>query len=253
MPRRGPGGARDNADTARPAKSFVFICCAPHGRVGASTSARLLSDYFLNSRRSFVGFDADPHEPDYAPRFPGRVRNVDLGATQGQIAMIDRLLEADGGPKIIDIWSRSYDRFFTLIQEIGFIEEARANNIEPVILYHVDPSEASASAAWRLANAMPTVETLLTYNEGAAPLGDQANERLALYPPHRRLKINALDPLVVRALQPSDLSLSYVLIEPPTDMSLVVRAGLKAWLMPIFSQFRAFEMRHALNEAFYLS
>jgi hypothetical protein len=246
---RGGGGP----DAARPAKSFVFICCAPHGRVGVSTSARLLSDYFLSSRRGFVGFDADPHEPDYAPRFSGRVQNVDLSATQGQIAMIDRLLAPDGEAKIIDLWSRSYERFFTLIQEIGFVEEARIKSIEPVILFHVDASEASASAAWRLANALPTVETLLTYNEGAAPLGDQANERLALYPPHRRLKINALDPMVARALQPNDLSLSYFLIDPPSDMSLVVRAGLKSWLTPIFSQVRAYEMRHALNEAFYLS
>jgi hypothetical protein len=220
--------------------------------VGVSTTARLLSDYFLASRRGFVGFDADPHEPDYAPRFPGRVQNVDLASTQGQIAMIDRILVPDGEAKIIDLWSRSYERFFTLIQDIGFVEEARGANVEPIILFHVDSSQASPSAAYGLATALPTVETLLTYNEGAAPLGGQVQERLALYPPHRRLKIGALDALVGRSLQPNDLSLSYFLMEPPSDMSLVVRAGLKAWLTPIFSQFRAFEMRRALEEANYL-
>jgi hypothetical protein len=35
-------------------------------------------------------------------------------------------------------------------------------------------------------------------------------------------------------------------------MSLVVRAGLKAWLTPVFAQFRAFEMRRALEEASWL-
>ncbi|MTV30630.1 hypothetical protein GJ654_06440 [Rhodoblastus acidophilus] len=230
----------------------MFICCAPHGRVGVSTTARLLSDYFLASRRGFVGFDADPHEPDYAPRFSGRVQNVDLASTQGQIAMIDRLLVPDGEAKIIDLWSRSYDRFFTLVQDIGFVEEARSKNVEPVILFHADASQGSPSAAWSLANALPTVETLLTYNEGAAPLGPDAHDKLALYPPHRRIKIGALDTLVSRALQPPDLSLSWLLIEPPSDMSLVVRAGLKSWLTPIFSQFRAFEMRRALEEATWL-
>ncbi|MCW2285179.1 hypothetical protein M2323_003075 [Rhodoblastus acidophilus] len=249
---RGPDGSPDDAEEKRPPKSYVFICCAPHGRVGVSTTARLWSDYFLASRRGFVGFDADPHEPDYAPRFSGRVQNVDLASTQGQIAMIDRLLVPDGEAKIIDLWSRSYDRFFTLIQDIGFVEEARSKNVEPIILFHADASQASPAAAWSLANALPTVETLLTYNEGAAPLGPDAHERLALYPPHRRLKIGALDALVSRALQPPDLSLSWFLIEPPSDMSLVVRAGLKSWMTPVFSQFRAFEMRRALEEATWL-
>jgi hypothetical protein len=250
--RRGPGDPSDDAERPRPPKSYVFICCAPHGRVGVTTTARLLSDYFLASHRSFVGFDADPHEPDYAPRFSGRVLNVDLAATQGQIAMIDRLLVPDGEAKIVDLWSRSYERFFQLIREIGFVEEARSHNIEPVILFHADPSQASPAAAWRLAATLPTVETLLTYNEGAAPLGAQVHEALSHFPPHRRLKIGALDSLVGRALQPVDLSLSYFLMDPPSDMSLVVRAGLKAWMTPIFSQFRAFEMRRALEEASWL-
>jgi hypothetical protein len=248
----GPGGPPDDEESPRPPKTYVFVCCAPHGRVGVSTTARLLSDYFLASRRGFVGFDADPHEPDYAPRFPGRARSVDVAATQGQVAMIDGLLVADGEAKIVDLWSRSYERFFALVQDIGFVEEARARNIEPVILFHADASRTAPAAAYSLANALPTVETLLTYNEGAAPLGEQAQERLALYPPHRRLRIGALDPLVGRALDSADLSLSYFLIEPPPDMSLVVRAGLKAWLTQVFSQFRAFEMRRALEEASWL-
>jgi len=249
---RGPDGSPEAAEQERPPRSYVFICCAPHGRVGVSTTARLLSDYFLASRRGFIGFDADPHEPDYAPRFSGRVQNVDLSTTQGQIAVIDRLLVPDGEAKIIDLWSRSYERFFTLIHDIGFVEEARSKNVEPIILYHVDASQTAPAAAWNLANAMPTVETLLTYNEGVAPLGADAHETLALYPAHRRVKIGALDALVGRALAPLDLSLSWFLIEPPADMSLVVRAGLKTWLTPVFSQFRAFEMRRALEEATWL-
>jgi len=249
---RGPDGAPEEAEQASPPRSYAFICCAPHGRVGVSTTARLLSDYFLASRRGFVGFDADPHEPDYAPRFPGRVQNVDLSSTQGQIAMIDRLLVPDGEAKIIDLWSRSYERFFTLIHDIGFVEEARSHNVEPIILYHADATRTSPAAAYNLAQALPTVETLLTYNEGAAPLGADEHDLLAVYPPHRRLKIGALDALVSRALEPNDFSLSWSLVDPPSDMSLVVRAGLKAWLTPVFSQFRAFEMRRALEEANWL-
>ncbi len=179
--------------------------------------------------------------------------NVDLANVQGQIAMIDRLLVADREPKIVDLWSRSFARFFGLAQEIGFFDEARSKGVAPVILFHADASEASAAAAYRLAATFPEVETLLVHNEGAAPLGDEANARLALYPPHRRLKIRGLDLALRQALQPSDLSLSYLLIDPPRDMSLVVRSGLRAWLQPVFSQFRSFELRHSFDGANFLS
>ena len=248
----GPTDDSDDGPAPPQAETFVFICCSPHGRAGTSTSARLLSDYYLASRRDFQGFDADPHEPDFAPRFGERVRSVDLNEVQGQIRMIDSLLVADGIPKVIDLWSRSYDRFFNLVQEIGFVEEARGKGVEPVILYHADAAEASAASAYRLAAALPGVETLLVHNEGAAPLGEAERETLSLYPPHRRLKIRGLDPMLRRALEQPDLSLSWFLIDPPPNMSLVVRAGLRSWLQPIFSQFRAFEMRHSLDGASFL-
>jgi hypothetical protein len=247
-----PADDQDGETTPPRAETFVFISCSPHGRAGTSTTARLLSDYYLATRRDFAGFDADPHEPDYAPRFGERVGNVDLAEVQGQIRMIDSLLVADRKPKVIDLWSRAYDRFFNLVQEIGFVEEARAKGVEPVILYHADASAASAASAYRLAAALPGVETLLVHNEGAAPLGEAEQETLSLYPPHRRLKIRGLDPMLRRALEQPDLSLSWFLIDPPVEMSLVVRAGLRTWLQPVFSQFRAFEMRHSLDGASFL-
>jgi hypothetical protein len=247
------GGDSFRAEGAIAADTFVFISCAPHGRVGTSTTARLLSDYYLATRRSFSGFDADPHEPEYAPRFGERVTGVDLANVQGQIAMIDRLLVPDREPKIVDLWSRSFSKFFGLAQEIGFFDEARDKGVAPVILFHADASEASAAAAYKLAATFPGVETLLVHNEGAAPLGEAANERLAQYPPHRRLKIRALDAAMRRALEPSDLSLSWLLVDPPRDMSLVVRSGLRAWLQPVFSQFRSFELRHSFDGANFLS
>jgi len=233
--------------------NFVFICCSPHKRTGTSTSARLLSDYFLATGRGFRGFDADPHEPDYAPRFEGRVETVDLSAVKGQAALIDGLLSLDGAPKIVDLWSRCFDRFFSLIKDIGFIEEARKRGIEPVFLYHADAMAASPDIAARLAHGFADVEWLLAHNEGAAPLGDAAVSMLDLYPPHRRLRIRALDPWLGKALEPLDLSLAALPIEAPPEMSIVVRAGLCAWLSPVFSQWRTFEMRHALEGASFLA
>ena len=235
------------------AETFAFICCSPYARSGVTTTARLIADHYVATRREFVGFDADPHEPDFAPRFGRRVRNVDIAAVQGQIALIDGLLADDGLPKIVDLWSRSYARFFDLIEQIGFVTEARSHGVEPIFLFHVSDFGAAPAAAWALASRFPDVETLLVHNEGAAPLQGEIRERLDAYPPHRRLRIGPLDPLLRQWLSPPGLSLSYFLLDPPEDMSLVVRSGLKSWLSPIFAQLRGFEMRQALNRARFLS
>ncbi len=224
-------------------RAFIFLACAPNARAGVSTTARVLSDYYLAGRRSFIGFDTDPHEPDYAHRFGERAKSVDLASVKDQIAMIDRLLGDDEDPKIVDLWSRSFDRFFQLAREIDFFAEARRKNIEPVILYHADASGASPAAAFRLASEFPDVQTILVHNEGAAPFEGDEQAALNRFPGHRRFILHALDPTLRAALADPALSLSYFLLDPPPHMSIVVRAGLRAWLTPIFTQWHSFEMR----------
>ncbi len=92
-------------------KTRVYICCSPHKRTGATTTARLLSDYLIFNGRGFAGFDPDPHDPDYGARFPEAVTIADAATIEGQVAMFDRLLVHDETPKIVDVWHRSYSRF----------------------------------------------------------------------------------------------------------------------------------------------
>src|SRR6202051_3206967 len=129
----------------------VFICCSPHKRTGTTTTARLLTDYFIASGRSFLGFDTDPHETDYGARFPNAVTIVDAAKVQGQVAMFDRLLVHDETPKIVDVWHRSYDAFMETIGQIGFMDEARRMMIQPIALFHADATAASLAVAQALA------------------------------------------------------------------------------------------------------
>lgn len=41
-------------------------------------------------------------------------------------------------------------------------------------------------------------------------------------------------------------------MSPPPEMSIVIRAALKAWIAPIFTQFRSFELRQELDGAKFL-
>jgi hypothetical protein len=233
-------------------RTFVFVACSPHPRTGVSTTARLLTDFYLSRHAPVEGFDTDPHASRYAELFPERVRAVDASEIKGQISLFDRLLVNDDVPKIIDVWARSYDRFFTTIREIGFIEEARRNGVEPIILFHADPSPAGLARALALNAAWSDVGMVVVNNEGAAPLGPAAHETLAHYPAPRKFVIAALDAAVARTLERPDLSLSQFLVAPPADMSIVIRAALKSWLQPIFTQFRSFELRLELDGAEFL-
>src|SRR5271168_2036907 len=112
-------------------RTRVYICCSPHKRTGATTTARLLSDYFVISGRSFAGFDTDPRERDYGARFPHAVTIVDASKIEGQVAMFDRLLIPDETPKILDIHHRAYEGFLETIGQIGFLDEARRATIQP--------------------------------------------------------------------------------------------------------------------------
>ncbi|SEF03549.1 hypothetical protein SAMN05519104_7982 [Rhizobiales bacterium GAS188] len=73
-------------------RTRVYICSSPNKRTGTTTTARLLTDYFIFNGRNFAGFDTDPHEADYGARFPQAVTIVDVAKVQGQVAMFDRLL-----------------------------------------------------------------------------------------------------------------------------------------------------------------
>jgi len=232
-------------------RTLVFIVCSPAGRSGKTMTARLLGDYFLISGRTFVGFDTDAHEPSFATRFPNEVAVSDLDAIQGQMALIDPLLVHDEVPKIVDLWHRSMDSFFALLDHTGFVGEARNLAIEPVLLFVADGTPRSIETADRLVARYPDLQTVIVNNEGAAS-GREGRDDFSRYPAGRSLKIAALDPVLRATIEEPGFSLSRFMLMPPANMSIVVRAGLRDWIWRIFSQFKTFELRMTLSETEYL-
>jgi hypothetical protein len=233
-------------------RTRVFICCSPHKRTGTTTTARLLTDYFIVNGRSFLGFDTDPREPDYGARFPAAVTVVDAAKVQGQVAMFDRLLVHDDAPKIVDVWHRSYDAFLETIDQIGFMDEARRMMIQPIALFHADATAASLAAAQTLAKRFPDLVMAVVTNKGAAPLGQDGVDILAQFPSARRFVIGALDASSRAIFEAPDFSMAQFLLAPPADISIVVGTALRAWVAPIFTQFRTFELQISMEGAQFL-
>ena len=230
----------------------VFILCSPDARVGVSTTARLLTDYHLRKGEPIEGFDSDPHVSRYADFFPDRVKTIDAADIRGQIALFDRLLAVDDTPKLVDVWHRSYQRFFDTVREIGFFEEAEERGIKPILLYHANATETALAGARDLSRSWPDLRLIVVHNEGAAPIGPRAVEILSHYPAKGEFAIPALHEPVSKILDDPSLSLSDFLRAPPPGMSIVVRAALKAWIAPVFMQFKSFELRMELESDVFL-
>jgi hypothetical protein len=230
-------------------RTFAFFVCSPRSQTGVTTAARLLTDYYLSRNVAVEGFDTVCREPLYALLFPERTRIVDLSEVRGQISLFDRLLVADETPKIVDVWHRSYERLFSTIAEIGFLEEAQRLGVEPIVLFQADATARSANSALALKTTWPNLSMSVIHNRGASPLGRDAFAILARYPSSGKFVIPRLEAPIARALDDVNLSLSRFMREPQPEMSVVVRAALKAWLLPIYTQFQSFELRLALQSS----
>ncbi len=115
-------------------KSLAILVVSPHERSGTTLIARLFAEFFRLAGDAPLLFDTDASKPKLSKYFSG-VEQVDLGATKGQMRLFDTLPVRAHVPKIVDVTSRGFSSFFTLIRDIDFIAEARANNVEPVIVY----------------------------------------------------------------------------------------------------------------------
>jgi hypothetical protein len=222
-------------------RTLLFISCSPRRHTGVSTTACLLTDFYLSRKMNIEGFDIDPQQPRYASLFPECVHIADLADIRAQIFLFESILVNNNVPKVIDLCYRSYEHFFMTAERIGFVEEARRRGIEPVILFHVDAADKTLTYALKLSVFWGNVIMFLVHNEGTAPVDACPKETLSRYPTRAKITIARLEAPVARVLDLPTLSLSSFLGAPPTDMPIAFRDALGAWLDSVFTQFHGFD------------
>ena len=92
---------------------------------------------------------------------------------------------------------------------------------------------------------------MIVENHGASGQGELDSEIIDLYPAGNSVLVRALDPVLRRVVEDPDFSLFEFMIEPPENMSIVVRAALRAWIGPVFDQLKVLELRIALRGSFF--
>jgi hypothetical protein len=215
----------------------LYIVASPRPRVGKTLIARLLIEYFRAGDRPLVGYDLQPREPVLAARFPRLVWPVDIGDTRGQMALFDRLIADHASVKVIDLGYGSFDQFFVVMAEIGFVQEARRRLIEPIVLYVTDPAAATAANYAELRQRMPAINFVPVYNESVSLMFAKED-----FPPTRPecgvIRIPRLSPIVRGVIDRPSFSISAYMNKQPGGPTEV-----HAWINAIFTEFREFELR----------
>lgn len=220
----------------------VFIVCSPLPRVGKTLIARLLIEYFAADERPVAAFDLNPDGYALAAQVPEHAVVANISGTKGQMALFDQLIVADGAAKVVDVGYGSFETFFAVMQDIGFVAEVLRGAVIPVILFIAEADHRSTRAYARLHERFPEISLVPIVNAGtmtearsrSGPKGDFAG-----IPIH----IPALSPALRTAV--AEVGFSSALSEYATpDM----RDELLAWVRRIFLQFREMELRLLLED-----
>ena len=143
----------------------VYIICSPRPLVGKTLIARLLSEYLLLKYGDMIAFDINLKEPTLLDYLPKVTETAEIDDTFGKMALMDRLIMNDGTAKVIDLGFHSFDEFFKMSGEIGFMKEAARRGVAPIVLFVADTDRVSARGYPILQRQVPATALVTIDNE----------------------------------------------------------------------------------------
>jgi hypothetical protein len=144
---------------------------------------------------------------------------------------------------VVDLGHTVLDKFFTVIEEISFVDEARRRAVAPVILFVGDPDRRSRQGYDMLRNRFPSLPLVPVLN---AALPNMARHR-DQFPPTRLggapLAIPALSPVLKGVIERPSFSFAALIGTAPDRTT-----ELFGWTRQVFIEFRELELRLLLAE-----
>jgi hypothetical protein len=215
----------------------LYIVASPRPRVGKTLIARLLIELLRSSQRPLVGFDLNPREPALAGYFPKLVWTVDIADTRGQMALFDQLIAHDSGTKVIDLGYAAFEQFFTVMSDIGFVQEARQRLIEPIVLFVTDSAQTTVRTYAELRSRLAPAAFVPLHNEAVSIIFTKKD-----FPPTPAacgiIYIPRLPAIVRGVVDRPTFSFAAHMREQPGGPTEV-----HSWIGDIFSEFRELELR----------
>jgi len=243
--RRRAGGNDPATEAQR--RTPIFIIASPRPHVGKTFLARLLVDFLRLDGGKAAAFDLNPSGDALADYFPDLTTISDLADVRGQMAMFDDLVVDNGVGKVIDVGTASFERFFAIVEEIRFLEEAARRSMEPMILYAADGHRVSVKGFGELQRRFPRTLLIPVFNEAIVK-----GRNLRDFFPFAReveipLQIPLLEPALKEQIEQASCSFAELHERPPLRIPSEHAFELRAWTRRTFLQFRELELRLLLE------
>ena len=217
----------------------IFIVASLRPRVGKTLLARLLADFFRADDRAAAGFDVNPDSFALVERQPATTLCSSISDTRGQMALIDNLILADHVPKIVDLAHNLFNKFFEMLHEISFAQEARRTSIIPVVLFMADTDLRSRRGYDMLRDSFPQFVLVPVFNDALPSIIFHREN----FPAAAALTFSTLSPVLKAVMERPNFSFA-ALARTPADAS----NELYLWTRRLFLQFRELELRLLLEE-----
>ena len=233
------------------ARNLTVIVAGLRPRIGTTLLTRVLADYFILSHEEPLIFDTDSVDRRLSAYFPHLVTPVDLERVQGQMVLFDTMASALPEKRLVDVTHRGFRKFFDLMQQIDYLEEARLNHVESVIFYIVGRDSESHDQGAILRQRFDCPFVVVENPFVGEPRRDaRFSSGYAMLNTHPlRMRMADLDPLLVDIVADPRLSITGFMRQdtetlPLAFLSRECRSAVRAWVMKMFREIHS--ITHAL-------
>jgi hypothetical protein len=228
-------------------RNSVTVVASPRPRVGKTLLARLLTDFHFSEGRPVEAFDLNSGEHTLAQFLPERVARANINDIKGQMALFDRLIADENTTKVIDLGNESFDTFFSIAHQIGFVEEARHRAVAVAILFIATPDQTSVEGYRNLRNRFAQTTLSPVHNEifGSA----QHRDKYVLAGSGTRMvHMPVLAPGLRKYIETPPFSFANRNLGNVTGIPLDGHIELQRWLRRIYLEFRELDLRILLAD-----
>jgi hypothetical protein len=218
----------------------IYIVASPNQKVGKTLIARVLLEFVHAAGRRVRGYDVQTRKPSFAERFPDRVEIADISGTCGQMRVFDRLLIDPKTTWIIDLGTQSFDIFFSVMEQIDFLSEARHNFIEPVVLFVADSDPVTAWTYYELQRRLKSAVLVPVHNCDVS-LTIKSRDFRASGLEFAPVTIARLSQLIRSVIDRRNFSFAPYVMEPHGS------SEIHQWIGPIIRRFRELELQLFAN------
>ena len=233
----------ESADPQTRPWTAVFIVASPRPATGKTFLAHLVADFLRMNGGPVEAFELSPGDVALSDQLPGLTAWADLDSTQARMRLFDRLILSDGVAKVVDVGHLAFQRFFSLMDEIKFAEEAHRRSLEVLVLYAADAHATSVKAYSILQRRLPSLILVPVFNDGILK-GKKLRDQ---YPFTRAAAVPIQIPLLPPALKMHAERSGQSFIDFHSQSSAPVPIGpafeLRSWTKRAFLEFRELELR----------